>query len=229
MKPDNKLLYYVQMLDSALPIGSFSHSFGLETYVQKGVIRNLDDLEKYIAATLHASLAPFEGLAMKGMYTALEQKDWKTYVHYDELIFTQRTARESREAIHKMGKRLLKLVKTLYPWMQLAQLEEALSKQGYGTLPAIHTYTAHQLGIGLHETITGYLYTSVSMMVNSALRLMSMGQTQGQQLIQQSIPQIEQAWKEVSALPPEELHAHAWLQEIYEMNHETLYSRLFMS
>jgi urease accessory protein len=44
----SSLLSYVQLLDSALPIGGFSHSFGLETFVQHNKVTNIQELEVYI-------------------------------------------------------------------------------------------------------------------------------------------------------------------------------------
>lgn len=40
MNSGTKLLRYVQSLDSALPIGGFSHSFGLEAYTHDGTVQN---------------------------------------------------------------------------------------------------------------------------------------------------------------------------------------------
>ncbi|MDP5273950.1 urease accessory protein UreF [Chengkuizengella axinellae] len=229
MKSDSKLLFYVQILDSALPIGGFSHSFGLETYIQDGKINNLQELESFIHSQIHHSLVRFDSLAIKGIYESIQQQDYEMVFFFDQIINVQRTARESREALLKMGKRLLKLAHTIYPWMNLKPLKEYFIKNKSITLPTVHTYIAFHLGIGLDETVKGYCYTNVVTTVNSALRLMSIGQTDGQVIISRAIPVIEEEWGNVKKLNPETLHSFAPEQEIYAMNHETLYSRLFMS
>ncbi|NBI31128.1 urease accessory protein UreF [Chengkuizengella marina] len=229
MNSDSKLLFYVQILDSALPIGGFSHSFGLETYIQDGKIKSLEDLESLVHSQLHHSLVRFESLGIKGIYESLEQNDYDKVFLFDRILNVQRVARESREALLKMGKRLLKLAKTIYPWMDFQPIEKFFIENNSITLPTVHTYVTYHLGIDLDETVKGYCYTNVVTTVNSALRLMSIGQTDGQFIISRSIPVIEEEWESVKDMNPELLHSFAPAQEIYAMNHETLYSRLFMS
>lgn len=230
MKPESRLLSYVQMLDSALPIGGFSHSFGLETYVQNGTVATMKDLEKYVYDQIHINLVRVEGLAIKGIYSAISDKDdWKIG-RLDKIIHVQRTPKESREGLHKMGKRLLKLAKILYPWMDFDSLEKCLKEyHAFGSLATIHAWAAYHLEIPCNEAVKGYLYTSVVTMVNSGLRLMAIGQTEGQLLIHRSLEVIEDEWEAVSGLNENHIHSFAIAQEIQSMNHETLYSRLFMS
>ena len=39
MKP-LQYFYLLQVNDALFPIGGYSHSYGLETYIQKGIVKN---------------------------------------------------------------------------------------------------------------------------------------------------------------------------------------------
>jgi urease accessory protein len=226
----NRFLTYAQLLDSALPVGAFSHSFGLETAVQSGKVATIDDLDQFIRGQIHGSLIRMEGVAIQQMYAALEHEDYGSFCFLDQIVHIQRTPKESRDGLHKMGKRFLRLAKALYPWMEFAKLEQAIAEHnGYGTFSAVHAYVSYQLKIPCDEAVQGYLYTSVQTIVNSALRLMSIGQTEGQQMIQRSIATIGEEWRKHRERPDIGMHSFAVAQDIDAMNHETLYSRLFMS
>lgn len=282
MTNTSRLLAYVQMLDSAFPIGSFSHSFGLETFVQQGRINNLQQLEQYMKAQLQASIVPLEVLCLKGIYEALDgmmppqservlggmvpqqvelaqmqsaqtkhtqsqpaqtqQADSgledacfaspsaERLIRLDAICHTQRAARESREGLHKMGKRLIRLGKSLYPEARLPELEKLLQQyNGYGTYPTVFAWIAWHLRLDIELAISGYLHTSIQMMVNSALRLMSLGQTDGQLLIRKTVPYALDLWEEIKQYDYTGPFSYGIVQEIYAMQHETLYSRLFMS
>jgi urease accessory protein len=58
---------------------------------------------------------------------------------------------------------------------------------------------------------------------------MSLGQTQAQTLVAQMLPQIAQAWQQVEEREPFDFATSTPMLEIAAMQHETLYSRLFMS
>lgn len=225
-----KLLQYAQLLDSALPIGGFSHSSGLETYTSENVIRTKEQLFSFIQSQLASSLARLDGLAMKGVYLAAAEHDASSIARYDIRLHAQRSARELRESSHKMGKRLLKLARKIYPDMNFELLDTAIKDHGaICSLPTAHAYISFQLDIDLDEAVTGYLYTNVTAYVNSALRLMPIGQTEAQKLIQELIPVIHQYWHDVHDKDPDNMSSFSIAQEIYSMRHETLHARLFMS
>ena len=223
-------LAYVQLLDSALPIGGFSHSFGLESYVQVNAVVTTADLERYIHGQLHSNLARMEGLIIKGVYEAIDKQDLSALASLDHIMHVQRLPRESREGQAKMGKRLMKLAKSLDANLQLDKLDDLCTTYGaVGTLPVVHAWVCKHLGVSLDDAVTGFLYSSVQTMVNSALRLMSMGQTEGQMIVRRTLPIIEQEWQAVRHLSAQQAHTFTFAHDIRAMQHETLYSRLFMS
>jgi urease accessory protein len=223
-------LAYVQLLDSALPIGGFSHSFGLESYVQSNQITRSGDLEAYIHGQLHHSLAPLDGLIIKGVYEAMANLDFLAIAKLDRKLHVQRLPRESREGQAKMGKRLMKLASSLNVELEINELEKWLSEEkSVGTLPVVHGWICYKLGVSLDEAVLGFLYSSVQTMVNSALRLMAMGQTEGQKIVHNMLPVIQREWAAVKTRPSAQAYSFTFAHDIRAMQHETLYSRLFMS
>jgi len=224
------LLSYVQLLDSALPIGGFSHSFGLETFVQRHQVTSLQQLEQYIAGQIHSSIIPMDAVTIRCVYKALQENNYKEIAQLDSIFHTQRSPRESRDGMHKMGKRLVRLGKSLYPEVKLDELEQLFVLHGtYGTYPVVFAWITWHLNIDVDTAIHGYLYTSIQTIVNSGIRLMSMGQTEGQLLIRRMQQYALAEWSELGKYNITTPFSFSSVHDILAMEHETLYSRLFMS
>ncbi|MCZ8517510.1 urease accessory protein UreF [Paenibacillus filicis] len=224
-------LAYSQFLDSALPIGGFSHSFGLETLVQSGRVETQEELRKYIETMLFGSWAPVDALAVKAVYAYAPDARWEELWRVDRLQHVQRQAAETRDGVAKMGRRLLQLGRAAYPVLAWEPLGTALAEQRcIGTHPLIHGWLSRELEVPLDMAAEGFLYACTVTCINSGLRLMSLGQTEGQRLLAGLLPAIQAAWRECAALDPlEDGYACTPSAEIAMMRHEGLYSRLFMS
>ncbi|MNO87425.1 Urease accessory protein UreF [compost metagenome] len=223
-------LRFAQLLDSALPVGGFSHSFGLETYVEEKDIVTGDQLEQYISGQLQCNWVRMEGLVIKGVFEALERKDASEIARLDQIVHVQRVARESRDGLQKMGKRLLKLSRSLYPELSFHLIEEAIGQHDAPcTFPVIFAWISRALGVSRDESVCGYMYISVMSTANGGLRLMHIGQTEVQTIVTRALEKVNSEWEAIKDWPVEKMCSFGWAQEIYAMRHETLGSRLFMS
>ena len=219
-------LQHLQLLDSALPIGAFSHSFGLETLIQENQIQSADDLQRFCETALRGVWAPCDLMLVKANYALEPAQIWRL----DRELHVARAALESREGTRKIGKRLLELSRALYPDLNFQPLESAIeSEKCVGTHATVYGWVCRELEIPLDEAATGFLFAAVSGCVGGALRAMRLGQTQGQQIIATLLPQIERAWAQNAGRSPEDWSANLPHLEIAQMRHARLYSRLFMS
>ena len=65
-----KQFYLLQVNDALFPIGGYSHSQGLETYIQRGIVHNVDTAREYITHKIKWNLAYTELLAARLAYEA---------------------------------------------------------------------------------------------------------------------------------------------------------------
>lgn len=108
-----KQFYLLQVNDALFPIGGYSHSQGLETYIQRGIVHDADTAREYITHKIKWNLAYTELLAARLAYEAAEKKDLQELLYLEELLEASRIPMEQREAARKMGSRFAKTIEKL--------------------------------------------------------------------------------------------------------------------
>jgi len=100
-------LKLLQLGDSALPVGGYSHSWGLEAAIERGAVRDAAGLERWARSWLRLSLAPFEGVVVAASCRAALAEDWRLVRHASALIAASLAPPTLRQASGDMGEQLL--------------------------------------------------------------------------------------------------------------------------
>src|SRR4051794_37519660 len=123
---DKNTLSLFQLCDSNFPTGAFSHSYGLETYIQADKVHDRESFRQWLRAYVNEQLVYSDGLACRLVYEALEKGDFQKIWKLDRMLTVQNLPRETREGTKRVGDRMLLLVKSLYDIPVLSEYGERI-------------------------------------------------------------------------------------------------------
>jgi urease accessory protein len=213
------LLQLQQLADSAFPIGSAAHSFGIETLVEAGLL-NTASLAAFLDAYLH------EAGALEAAYCGAScRADAAEWLNLNAELGARKLARESRDASSAMGRRFLRLAAGI---SGNELLIAASGLQAETHLAPCFGLVSGVLGIDAVTAAAAYLQQSMTALVSACQRLLPLGQTQAHQILWNLKPAIIVA-VERSVTEPALTSSFTPLLDIASARHATLYTRLFMS
>lgn len=227
---ENRLLSLLQLCDSNFPTGAFSHSYGLESYIQEDKVHNSETFLEWLQVYLNELLIYSDGLACHLTYQLLENNEMDGIWKLDRMLMMQNLPRETREGTRRIGERMLKLVQSLYETPVLKQYRKRIeTKQSFGHPAIVFTMVAHHLGVSCSNSILYYLYSVVVSLVQNAVRAIPLGQTDGQQIIFFIQNRLEDAVAKIQNLSEDDFGIVSPGIELSQMMHERVNIRIFMS
>ncbi len=220
-------LYMLQICDSLFPIGAFTLSNGLETFVQRGLIDSAEQLGKYL--TDYLAVAPYQELG--AMALAMQNADDKAaWISLDQLYTALRAPMEVRQGSAKLCMRLLKAAGQIAP-LPVLEAYYAHIRQGdcTGQHPIAVGLFAAGHGVNAQEALMIYGYSLLSAMTTHAAKCVPLRQLEAQRVLREHLPALLPAVQSALTITQEDLGASGAAFDILAMQHETLYSRLYMS
>lgn len=221
------LLTLLQLTDSALPTGAFSHSLGLESYLASGQVHNEATFTLWLEKFLAQSLVYTDGLAVR---LAWEAADTAALARIDQLVHAAAVPRQIREAGVKMGARMLHVATSVFPTEDLAEYKEQVASGQCAGHPGIaFALGARGAGAPCADAVAGYLFSTVTSMTQNAIRGIPIGQDAGQRVLRAMHAPVLDAVDTIFNLNEQDLGTAAPGLEIAQMRHEHLRARMFMS
>jgi len=221
----------LQISDPMLPIGGFTQSFGLETYVQKGIVHDAGSAKKYLESYLLNNFLYNDLLAVKLAWEYAGASNLDGICHLEEVISAAKTPRELRMASTKLGARFLIIVEAVlkdHPFFN-SYLQRVKSGQGDGHYSVSYGLATNFLNIDKTLALSAASYGTASQIVNNCAKLVPISQKDGQKLLFGAQAIFQQILNKVETLNESSLGISFVGFDLRSMQHERLYTRLYIS
>ncbi len=215
--------------DSALPVGSFSFSMGLEGAVESGIVCDIPSLEEYIKGVLHAT-AECDGIALLESFRAASLGDYARLVDADHRLYATKASEEARVMTTRMGRRLADLLHSIAPTpLSLNLLEWVKDGVTIGTYPIVQAASGVVLGVEERALYAAHLYGVANTTLSAAMRLMRLSHYTSQQIIYRLSSLCDGLYDNYGSLTLEDMTSFAPTLELATSLHEKGKGRLFMN
>jgi urease accessory protein len=223
-------LAVLQFADGLFPAGGFAHSFGLETYAQEGGVRDRPGLEAFIAAHLEGSAGPCDAVAAAVAARLAVAGDVVAWVALDERLEAMKAVPETRAASRQMGRQTLRVAIALGGDAVLADLGRAVDD---GLAPGHHAAVfgaaLGRAGAEPGAVAAAYLHSTAALLVGAGLRLIALGQVDGQRVLAAMRPRIARLAAAAATATAADMWSFNPGLELAGIRHAVLDSRLFRS
>ena len=223
------LLNGLRFVDSFFPSGGYAFSSGLEAAVQGGAVRNAEELSRYVIESLTTGMGEREAVVVGLAHDSFVSGVLEIVLNTDHELDAMKLGREGRTSSRQMGRQVIRVAAEQHDRHLLIDdyLAAVEAEQTPGHLAVSLGLTLAAAGWSKEDTIAAFLYQAATGFVAAAMKLMPLGQREGQRLLEGWIAVIERVSHQ--AAHQRELRSWSPIQDIYAMRHSRLESRLFRS
>ena len=207
---DSKLITVMQWLSPAFPIGGFAYSHGLEWAINKGYVSNREELQNWISDLLEYGSLKNDAILIKLVLQGSDPKE------INELAMALCPASERLSETQLQGGAFCKIMREVWG-LEIDEL----------TLPIALALAAKNESIDQNLVVPAYLHSFCSNLISVAMRLIPIGQTDGQKTLRELSPLISDSVRAVAKSDKDDLGSACFLSDVSAMQHEYLQPRVF--
>jgi urease accessory protein len=220
----NSLLSALHLASPALPVGGFAYSQGLEQAIEDRWVTDKEQAYAWIRDGLLLNLARQELPWWLHCYEAASQHQWDVLIDGNQQLSAMRETSELRLESVQMGYSMARL----FAQWPLAQVLVDLKGVTW-SYPAAYASLAACTGVEKETALTAYLWSWVENQVLAAMKIVPLGQVEGQELLHRLKEDIPAACLVAQSIRITEAGSAAFGLALTSTRHETQYSRLFRS
>ena len=214
-------------LSPAYPVGAFSYSSGIEWAVEAGDIKDAETLRQWLTVMLGEGGGISDAVLFVHAHRAIAAGDDAALRAVAELAAALVPSKERFLETTAQGRAFLDATKAAWPCPALMRLEDVW--KGKVVLPIAVCVACAGHDIPCEPALGAFLHALAANWISAGVRLIPLGQTDGQRVLAGLEAAIAQTAERALATALDDIGSATLRADIAGMRHETQYTRLFRS
>jgi len=224
------LLRLQSWLSPAFPTGSYSYSHGLEWAVEAGHIHDRNSLVDWLEADLCYGSGRNEAIFFSQAWCSAIEDDHVKLFEIAELAAAFRGTAEFALESSQQAAACLATLHQVWPDPVLDWLSQTLRERDLRpALAVVLGVRSARQGLCARMALPAFLQSYIANLVTAGVRLVPLGQTDGQLAIAELEQAVLSASGHAQTATIQDLGSAAFMVDLASMAHETQYTRLFRS
>lgn len=219
MATEPALQKLLQWFSPAYPVGGFSFSHGLEWAVDCGLVRDRDGLVDWMTDVLRHGAGWSDAVLLAHAHAA---EDGEALAEIAALATALPATSELHLETTMQGDAFARVTEAVWPALPLALDVDP-------PMPIAVAAAAARHGLPLAVVLPGYLHAFAANLVSAGVRLVPLGQSDGQRALAALTPVIEDVAARAPGVSLDDLGSASVTVDWCSMRHERQYTRLFRS
>ena len=214
-------------LSPSFPVGAFAYSSGIEWAVEAGDIVDAASLRDWLASMIADGAGLCDAVFLAHAHRAASRNEDQPLAELCELAAVFVPSRERHLETTAQGRAFIDIARATWPCDTLDHLR-AIDPGAIAYPVAVGVVSAgHRVPLG--ATLHAFLHALTSNWISAAVRLVPLGQTEGQRVLASLEPLIHSTATRAAAASLDDLGSATFRADIGSMRHESHSTRLFRS
>ncbi len=222
---DLAFLAALQLADSAMPIGRFVHSHGMESWLADKPNATECEITVLVHDVVAASVAPLDGVILAHAHAA---RTVEAICALDRALTARKLTPPARAASHSSGRRLAAIAPKLSADELIRGYAHAvLDGDADGNIAVVEGVLGRALGLSVRHTVLLELRGVVAGLLSAAVRLGRLTPTEGQLAMRALAPGLAEAASRALRESLDGMFSAALTVDIHALRHHRSETRFF--
>jgi urease accessory protein len=213
-------------LSPAFPVGAYTYSHGLEFAVESELVRDRASLADWTTRIVVQGSGQVDAVLFRDAWQASHERDSARLRELVQIAAAFRGTREMALESSAQGEAFMLAVRNAWHVELLDMLEPEAPPIAY---PVALGAVCGREQIPIEVALQAFLQAFVANLVSAGVRLIPLGQTDGQRVMAQLEDTVQRAVVRALRTPLEEVGTSTPMVDWTSMRHETQHTRLFRS